>query len=110
MFRAAALLPLSLLPLCAADLTFSKDVAPIFYDHCVVCHRPNDVAPMSLLTWKEARPWAAAIREAVLTRRMPPWHADPNYNHFSNDARLSDADVQTIVSWAKNGAPDGDPD
>jgi hypothetical protein len=61
-----------------APVTFSKDVAPILYKNCVVCHHANDIAPMSLVTFKDVRPWAAAVREAVVKRTMPPWHADPN--------------------------------
>ncbi len=89
--------------------TFSKDVAPILYQRCVACHRPNDIAPMSLVDYKSARPWAKAIREAVLTRKMPPWFADPHYGKFSNDARLSDRDLETIKAWVDGGAPEGNP-
>lgn len=87
--------------------TFSKDIAPIFYEHCVGCHRPNDIAPMSLLTYKDARPWAAAVRQAVVLRKMPPWYADPHYGKFANDPRLSEAEIQTITEWVKQGAPEG---
>ena len=89
--------------------TFNKDVAPIFYKNCVSCHHPNDIAPMSLLTYREARPWAAAIRQAVLRRVMPPWHSDPNVGHYLNDPRLSDSDIATIDAWTKQGAKEGDP-
>src|SRR5229473_1941868 len=92
-----------------ASVTFTKDVAPIFYKHCVSCHRPNDIAPMSLLTYKLARPWAQAVKEAVLTRKMPPWHADPKYGTFANDARLSDDEIGKIKEWADSGAAEGDP-
>jgi len=91
------------------EVTFSKDVAPILYQNCVKCHRPNDIAPMSLLTYKDARPWAAAIRQAVVQRIMPPWHADPHVGDFMNDPRLSDAQIATIVAWVKGGAKEGDP-
>ncbi len=93
----------------AADptVTFTHDVAPLLYQHCTRCHHPNDVAPMSLITYKEARPWAAAMKEAVVTRKMPPWQADPHYGHFANDPRLSDAEIQTIVKWVQEGAPEG---
>src|SRR4051794_18096181 len=74
----------------AAPVTFTKNVAPILYTHCVVCHRPNDIAPMSLVTYHEVRPWAAAIREAIIQRAMPPWHADPHTGEYINDRRLSD--------------------
>ena len=93
----------------AAAPTFSKDVAPIFFQHCAGCHRPNDIAPMSLLDYKSARPWAKSIREAVLTRKMPPWFADPHYGSFSNDARLSDREMDTIKAWVDDGAKEGDP-
>ena len=74
-------------------LTFSHDVAPILYKHCVTCHHPGDIAPMSLLTYKDVRPWAASIRQAVVSRKMPPWLADPAVGHWSNDPRLSEADI-----------------
>src|ERR1700720_432599 len=69
----------------AKALTFTKDLAPIFYKHCTECHRPNDLAPMSLITYKEARPWARSIKEKIVTQQMPPWHADPHYGQFAND-------------------------
>src|SRR5919201_1583317 len=68
--------------------TFSKDVAPVFYQNCTSCHRPGEIAPMSLLTYKDARPWARAIRERVTAGTMPPWHADPAHGEFANDRRL----------------------
>jgi hypothetical protein len=102
-------LGLLLTPLAAAAPSFSKDVAPIFYRHCVQCHRPNDIAPMSLLDYKTARPWAKAIREAVLSRKMPPWFADPRWGSFANDSRLSAHELETIKAWAEEGAPEGDP-
>jgi hypothetical protein len=88
-------------------VTFNKDVAPILYSRCAVCHRPNDIAPMSLLTYKDARPWAAAIREAVAKRTMPPWHADPQVGEYLNDRRLSDAEIATIEAWVNGGAEEG---
>jgi hypothetical protein len=91
------------------EVTFSRDVAPIFYKNCVVCHHPNDVAPMSLVTYKDARPWAAAVREAVAKRTMPPWHADPSVGVFRNDPRLSAGDIATIEAWVKSGAKEGNP-
>src|SRR5919109_1291621 len=66
-------------------LTFTKDVAPILYANCVYCHRPGEIGPMSLITYRDARPWARAIRQAVETKRMPPWHADPHYGTFQYD-------------------------
>jgi hypothetical protein len=88
--------------------TFSKDVAPILYQRCVECHRPGEAGPMPLRTYKEVRPWAKSIKQQVASRTMPPWHADPHINKFSNDRRLTDDQVATIVKWADNGAPEGD--
>jgi hypothetical protein len=93
----------------AASPTFTKDVAPILYRNCVSCHRPGEIAPMSLLDYKSARPWAKSIRGAVITRKMPPWFADPKYGHFSNDSRLSDRDIGIIRAWVDGGAIEGDP-
>ncbi len=92
----------------AADPTYVHDVAPILNQHCVVCHRANDIGPMALGTYRETRPWAAAIREAVATHKMPPWHGDPGSHAFSNDSRLADSDIATLVSWASTGAKEGD--
>jgi len=89
--------------------TFTKDVAPIFYKNCVSCHRPGEIAPMSLLTYSEARPYVRAIGTAVTRGTMPPWHADPAYGHFLNDRRLSDKDRETILQWVSAGAPEGNP-
>jgi len=91
------------------QITFSKDVAPIIYKNCANCHRPGEVAPMSLLTYKDARPWAKSMREKVLSGTMPPWHADPQYGLYSNDRRLSKHDVDTIVSWVDGGSAEGNP-
>jgi mono/diheme cytochrome c family protein len=91
------------------NLTFTHDVAPILYRHCVACHHPNDIAPMSLLTYKEARPWAAAIRQAVVSGKMPPWKADPHFGKWSNDPRLSDAEIATIKAWTGGPKLEGDP-
>jgi hypothetical protein len=88
--------------------TFTKDVAPIFFRRCVACHRPNDIAPMSLLDYKSARPWAKAIREAVLTRKMPPWFADPHWGSFANDARLSASEIEIIKTWVDGGVLEGE--
>jgi hypothetical protein len=89
--------------------TFSRDVAPILYKNCTNCHRPGEIAPMSLLTYKDARPWARSMRERVSLGEMPPWHADPAHGSFLNDRRLSDADKNTIVRWVAAGAPEGSP-
>ena len=91
------------------SVTFSKEVLPILQKRCQDCHRPGEVAPMSLLTYQDARPWAKSIREAVLTRKMPPWFADPHFGKFSNDRSLSQAEIDTIVDWVDGGAKEGDP-
>lgn len=91
------------------EITFSKDVAPIIYANCASCHRPNHLAPMSFLTYKEVRPWARSIREQVVTRQMPPWHADPRYGEFANDPRLSQKEIDTLVAWVNQDAKEGDP-
>ena len=86
-------------------ITFYKDVLPILQEHCQTWHRPGEVAPMSLLTFSDARPWARAIREAVLTKKMPPWFADPHYGSFYNDRTLSQGDVDTLVAWPTTDLP-----
>jgi len=94
----------------AADtpVTFTKDVAPILYKSCVECHRAGEIAPMSLLTYDEARPWARSIKEKVVARQMPPWLADPAQSHFENDRRLTEREIATIAAWADAGAPKGE--
>ena len=92
----------------AATPTFSKEVAPILYKNCASCHRPGEIAPMSLLTYENARPWARAIREQVALGNMPPWHAAAPRGTFSNDRRLSEQDKDTLIRWADAGAPKGD--
>ncbi len=87
--------------------TFAKDVAPIFYSNCVECHRPTMFAPMSLVTFDEARPWARSIKQRVSARTMPPWGADPAHGVFKNDPRLSEKEIATIVAWVDAGAPKG---
>src|SRR5438105_7382439 len=90
-------------------VTFTKDVLPILQKNCQSCHRPGEIAPMSFLTYKDTRPWAKAMKEAVVSRQMPPWFVDPGYGHFANDRRLSDAEIKAISAWAEAGAPEGDP-
>src|SRR5213592_3604416 len=94
----------------AADVpvTFTKDVAPILYKSCVECHRPTMFAPMSLLTYDDARPYARSIKQRVVSRAMPPWGADPAHGTFKNDPRLSEKEIETIVAWVDGGAPKGD--
>src|SRR5215470_13861770 len=92
-------------------VTFTKDVAPIFQAKCQECHQPNSIAPMSLITYQEARPWARSIKERVATRQMPPWHIDKTVGvqKFKNDMSLTDDQIDTIVRWVDAGAPQGDP-
>lgn len=90
-------------------VSFSKDVAPIIQKNCQACHRPGEVAPMSFMSYKEVRPWAKSIREKVVTRQMPPWFADPKHGEFSNDCRLSQKEIDTIVAWVDGGAAEGNP-
>src|SRR5687767_8333904 len=89
--------------------TFSKDVAPVLFANCTTCHRPGEIAPMSLLTFKDARPWARSIAEQVKNGTMPPWHADPAVGQFANERRLTEAQKSTIARWVDAGAPEGDP-
>lgn len=93
----------------APPVTFHADVAPVLQKRCQGCHRPGEAAPFSMLTYKDARPWASAMKRAVVSRQMPPWHAEPSIGHFANDRRLSASEIETIVRWADGGAPEGDP-
>lgn len=92
----------------AGKVTFTKDVALIFHKRCAECHRAGEVAPMPLLTYKDARPWAKSIKEKVLERAMPPWLADARYGQFENDRRLFQKEIETIVAWVDGGAVKGD--
>lgn len=94
----------------AAAVTFTKDVAPIILNKCATCHRPGEVAPMSLTSYQEVRPWCKAIREEVIEHTMPPWYADPHTStlKFANDRRLSQKEIDTITAWVDAGAPKGD--
>jgi Copper type II ascorbate-dependent monooxygenase, C-terminal domain len=108
--------PFVMLPASSADtgrkenktITFTKDVAPIFFQNCAECHRPGEAAPMSLLNYKDARPWAKSIREKVVNLEMPPWHADPRHGEFKNDRRLTQQEIDTIAAWVDGGAKEGD--
>jgi hypothetical protein len=97
------------MPLAAAPLTYHKDIAPILGKRCIECHRHGEAAPMALTSYAEVRPWARAIREAVLSAKMPPWLADPRYGHFRNDPRLTEPEKSAIAQWVQAGAPEGDP-
>jgi mono/diheme cytochrome c family protein len=91
------------------DVTFNKEVAPIFYGNCAECHRPGESAPFSVLSYRDVRPWAKSIKEKVVNRQMPPWHADPHVGQWANDPRLSQAQIDTIVAWVDGGAKEGNP-
>ena len=92
-------------------VTFAKEIVPILQQHCQECHRPNAIAPMSLQTYEEVRPFAKAIKERVSARMMPPWFIDPNVgiNQFKNYGGLSDDEIATLVKWVDAGAPRGNP-
>ncbi len=92
-----------------APPTFTRDIAPILQAHCQTCHRPGEAGPFSMLTYQETRPWAAAIKEAVLRHKMPPWFADPHYGTFSNANELKQSEIDTLAAWADAKAPEGDP-
>jgi hypothetical protein len=103
-------------PVLAADpasppVTFSRDVAPILQEKCQQCHQPNSIAPMSLITFQDARPWARSIKQRVVSRQMPPWHIDQSVGvrKFKNDMSLSDEQIDTIARWVDAGAPEGNP-
>src|SRR5262245_30078908 len=113
----AALIGVMILPAWAlsqdsnkTQLTFTKDIAPIFQEKCQSCHRADSIAPMSLDSYEETRPWAQAIKSRVSARQMPPWHIDKHagIQDFKNDRSLSDSQIETIVHWVDAGAPKGD--
>ena len=95
----------------ARQVTFSKDVAPIFQEKCQACHQPNSIAPMSLITYQEARPWARSIKDRVAARQMPPWHIDPSVGvqKFKNDMWLTQEQIDTIVRCVDGCALQRDP-
>lgn len=100
-------------PAAAADgaggPTYAEHVAPIIFSRCTRCHRPGEIGPFPLRSFEEVHAWAATIRETVIERRMPPWDADPRFGTFSNDIRLTDEEIATVVAWVDAGAPRGDP-
>jgi hypothetical protein len=97
------------LPVFANEPTFYKDVLPILQARCQECHRPGEIGRMPLLTYQQTRPWAAAIKESVVLRKMPPWFADPHYGKFANDRSLTADQIATVTAWAEHGAKEGDP-
>jgi len=110
---AVALLVVSLADVASAEApeavpTFAEEVAPILYENCVTCHRSGEIAPMSLITYAETRPWSRSIKNQVMSGQMPPWHADPAVGRFTNERRLTAAEKDTLIRWADGGAPEGD--
>jgi hypothetical protein len=87
--------------------TFNRDILPIFQTRCQECHRAEEVAPMPFVTYAQTRPWAKAIREAVVLKKMPPWFAEPGYSLFSNDRSLTKDEIDTLAQWVDAGAPEG---
>ena len=98
---------LSMTALAAPTVSFHKDIEPILQDRCQGCHRPGEVGPMPLMTYEQARPWAKAIKSAVVQRKMPPWPINPHYGRFSNDRSLSQEQIDLLAAWADNGATEG---
>src|SRR5260370_6627330 len=111
MFRTTLLATILSAATFAAEVTFTKDVAPILQRACQDCHRPGAIAPMPLLTYQDARPWARSIKQKVVRREMPPWYIDPNVGitRFKGDPSLTDAEIAIISNWVDRGAPAGDP-
>jgi hypothetical protein len=92
-----------------ATPTFYKDVLPVLQNNCQGCHRPGEAAPMSFMSYESTRPYAKAIKGAVITKKMPPWFADPAHGKFANDRSLAETDIKTLVAWADTGAKAGNP-
>jgi hypothetical protein len=93
----------------STKLTWSQEISRIVFKRCASCHRPGAQAPMSLLTYQDARPWAKAIKEEVLERRMPPWGAIKGFGEFRHDPSLTPDEIHTVADWVEGGAPEGDP-
>jgi len=93
----------------STGVTYYKDVAPVIQSRCQECHRPGEIGPMSFMSYDEVRPWAKAIKTAIVTKKMPPWSADPHFGKFSNDRSLSQAEADTLVAWVDGGSPAGNP-
>ena len=108
----ALALAASAFPAASAEVTFTRDVAPIFQQKCEGCHRAGQMAPMSLVTYEEARPWARSIQRKVAARLMPPWHLDKTVGiqDYQNDISLSDVEIDTVVRWVEEGAQRGNPE
>jgi len=89
--------------------TFNKEVLPILQQRCQECHRPGEAVPFTMQSYKDTRPWAKSIKQAVITKKMPPWFADPHFGKFSNDRSLSQSEIDTLVAWVDGGAAEGNP-
>jgi len=104
---AAIILPLAAASTSSQSVTFHRDVEPIMENRCQGCHHPGDIGPMPLLSYRDVRPWAKAIRIAVLQRKMPPWFADTHYGKFANDRSLTQGEIDTLVGWVDSGHKPG---
>src|SRR5215467_12709001 len=91
-----------------SPVTFYRDVVGILQERCQGCHRPGEIGPMPLRTYNEVRPWAKAIKQAVVSRKMPPWYADRSVGTFHNDPSLSQTEIDTLSAWVDTGAVEGD--
>jgi peroxiredoxin len=98
-----------LTPKADSDVTYSREIARIFQDHCVSCHREGEIGPFTLTSYDDCVGWAEMIREVVTEQRMPPWHANPKYGHFANDRSLTAEEKSLISRWVDAGAPEGNP-
>src|SRR5690554_6630064 len=103
LFLVFGLLATSLLH--AQQVTFTKDIAPIIYNNCTQCHRPNEIGPFSMTSYNEVKPWAASIKYVTSIRYMPPWKADPHYSRFQGERVLTQTEIDLLAAWADNGAP-----
>jgi peroxiredoxin len=92
-----------------SEVTYTKHIAPILQRRCVTCHRPGSLAPFALTSYRVVAGWAETIGQVLQEQRMPPWHANPQYGVFANDARMPEEEKQLVFAWAKNGTPEGDP-
>lgn len=113
MFLAVALLILGIgaaegHDIITTKITWSKEISRLFYQRCASCHREGGAA-FPLTTYEEVRPWATAIKEEVLERRMPPWNAVKGFGQFRNDRGLTQEEIELISNWVEGGAPQGDP-
>ncbi len=96
-------------PKADSPVTYSNQIARLFQQRCVQCHREGQIAPFALTDYEEAAAWGEMIAEVVRDQRMPPWHANPMYGHFSNENRLTDEEKQLVYTWVGDGCPEGDP-